>query len=661
MILISTILLLSALQAQEPDEVCIFEVILNDRQHVRGRVTPPSLKFTSEFGENDLDWRKIERLSWDSNARKWVILTQGTSLKGDLKLPDLALVTSAGTLTLKPDSIVTIAVSWPRRPGASPGNTTPGAAKDPNVIELRQATGGAEFREILITADGKYLVTLSASKGQCVFIERSTGAITQAPVDDWPVRAWERSGTLHVFNGNSGSISLIDLATRRTTGRIGLGIPCGSIAVPAVGDVAYALGTDGRTAHVIDLKAGMSLGGLTGEVGTLACTPDGRYLYGPRGCSILRGRRAIRISEITSTAEQPVYVDWTANRTYCGAGVYTLDMRRKLTDLPVFRCFPHPTLPVILGLRTSGKRALLSFDADSYAPLKEIVGEFQAQAIAFAEDAIYVLEADRIRRFGVADFIPPEYAKKSRKVRIAGDPTKAPGDADIARAATLADEGETLRKGGKLDAARAKFEEAVKLDPLSGGAAGSALCTTGDDAIEALVNAAAVPARDPKWTLTVIETLARAYVAAGRRADALDVLRTSLWYDRRHVPCLILLATLRLEDGKTESAYALLSRALEENPSSDEARKKLAEVQKTVRNATRGPCGDCNGKGKEEVVVEIEGGKTERVSQKCTACDGLGKAWKQPCAGCEGTRRYDFYSFCRKCLSRGFFYVPDRD
>ncbi len=641
----------------------------SDGDTVLGTARLSPFKLKTAFGEATIDPAKLQSIAFEG-AKAKVTLIDRTSLSGTLELKELVVETSAGKLTVALEKIAAIEVS-------PAGSKPPPPPRVPSYSS--RPFGRYQRLRPHFCGDLRHVVLFDGGKGEVVFYELATGATTVVPVENEPRAVAERDGKLYVSNFGSQSLSVIDIASKKSTGRIALSRAPAGIAI-AKSTLYYAFG--GKSIMAVELPLGREKGTLTDRKGQtlettaiqLAVSADGRVLYAqgafdwqPSAVPAafeLDGLKASPLGAPAKEDHQALIVDFRGGRVYGGANVYSLDLRQVTAKTGSNIAVPHPTLPVVLGGKPGGVTffegsALLCLDEETLTPLKEVSIGRSFCFIFPTEKAVYVATNQHVYEVPTADIVPESARRKPKAVRMAEVKPE-----DVAKAESLAAEGRRLLDGGKAEAALAKFQESAKIDPLGGGqaGAGSALLALkrADDAIEHLRKASPLPLRAADGRVTCLVLLGRAYAQAGRHDEAIESFVGALRLGPGSAALFVDVGESFVAQKRDGLAYVAFGRALRIDGRNARAREKTAELARSIRQATAGQCPSCQGTGKREKEIE-EGGKVQKQTEKCAACDGVGRAWQRPCVECLAAGSREDGESCRPCWGRGYELVPDRD
>ncbi len=631
-----------------------------------GWVKLRTFKLRTPYGEltvEPLHLRDIVR----QQGKQTFGLSDGTRVAGEADLAELEVETPTGKVRYE---LVKIAQLEILAPGIVKRDAPPPKASFKNYIFNR----AVRLRPHM-TADGKWLVYWGDAKPEVVFLELATGTSTAVKVEEDPRAIAEKDGKLYVANFGGKSISIVDIAGKKVTGRIALTQAPTGVAVPKSAAVLYYAHSEMHI-EAVELPSGKEKGTLGDKSGGkfftsafhLAVSPDNKYLYaqltfdGSPSCKPvayeIRGMTVIPLGEGAHADHQLVWIDSKEGRVYGGKQVYSLDLRNVVGKTGCNIAVPHPKLPVVFGGTSTGvyffQGANLScMKEDSLAPLKELSVGGPFNGIFPTDTTLYVTMDRKVVLVPIEEIVPAELLDKAKPPSI---DTEVKPEA-IAKADSLAEEGRKLLDTGKADAALAKFEESRKLDPLGKGSpgAGAALLALkrNEDAIEAMKKSSALPLRDDASRADCFHVLGRAYVATARPDEAIDAYQQGLKTVSGRPAILFDLGECYLAQKKTALAYVAFHFAVQNDSTLAKARTRMTELAREIRKTTAGACPTCKGAGKEETEIE-EGGVRKKVTQECTRCAGCGRTWQRPCVDCNTNG-------CDLCWRRGYTFVTEKD
>ena len=154
---------------------------------------------------------------------------------------------------------------------------------------VRRVKIGGNPYNLAFTPDGRYLLVLDwssdTSNDEVIFYDLKAEKIDgRVEVSTWPAHGiFSRDGKLVYVSGETaGDVTIIDVATRTTVGRVvhGGGDAMG-LAVTADGKTLYAAAGENKAILKIDTVANKTIGEipLPGVVHEATLTLDGKYLY----------------------------------------------------------------------------------------------------------------------------------------------------------------------------------------------------------------------------------------------------------------------------------------------------------------------------------------------------------------------------------------------
>ncbi len=682
-ILACAILTLSLLLQDAPVEM---RVVTTDGSTLNGKGTLTPLKLKTEYGEATLEPGKIKTINV-SGATIIVETWDKNTISGEGKLDAVVIETSLGKMTVKPEKIMRIEVTKAPAGAQPPPNTSnpqPPTTADPRIPagpKVPNADLGADrvlYQTPVLTSDEKYVAIADRRNGELLLISTEDLGVSIVKVEAYPQAILERDGKLFVANRDSSSISIVDPAQKKVTGRIQLTVKPTSITGPAAQPLLY-VGSEKEGIAIVDYRTGKEMGAIVVAASNskprsstwVTVTPDNAYLYiqGDLDHSptcvpelwFLDGNKITYGGFYHHEDHQPLIVSYASNRVYGGRQVYTLDLRDQPIKLGCGRVSPHPKAPVLFGVPGIRQGMVQGFDEETAAPFMRVVtGEAVHSLVAGMRD-VFCFSATRVMKVPAASLAPADALEKSRRVRLALDPAKPPSKDAIAKAESLGSEAGSLLRGGNAAGARAKYEDSVKADALGPGhvGIGASLLAAGkhQDCIDYMREVRAFPYRKRDTAVEAFRVLAQAYAHFDERRDeATTTVENGIILAPKDARILEAGGQIQRRYKNLPRAYVLFARAIEAD---GRAKKEFGEVESEMRKAAT-PCPNCEGKGKFERVVQEEGKPNKKITVKCDACDGCGKAWRKPCLACCGIGRVQYGDACEKCWGAGAVLAPGK-
>ena len=665
---------------------------------------PPTILMKTKFGEIKIETGTVQYLRLNNDGKVQISTTTGNTVIGDCSVQSFELQTGGGKLTVALSELMYINFEPPAPPPAPPApvpvrpapvaDPVPGPSKSNyKGVEVRKKFDPSKcfargFDPAILLSDGKRAAVLDYEAEECVFVTLATLTCDRVKVEAGPSCLVEKGGKVYVANRKSNSLTVIDAATMRVTGRVAVGSSPRWLAAPVLGNVVYMI-TEADRAWIqsLDTLTGQVLGalldtkfngGIYWPLSFVAVTPDNRLLYtqspqeyGPSATPHVYGINGQKITDLQvmhhESHPSAFLVDYKGARVYSGSKVYSLDLKEKISDaVPAVVTVPHPTRNVVFGIKTTkdrfhpeeGSMVVSLFDELRMTTIGEIDIGTGVLALLPAETKLYVLGRTHLYEVD----LPAEALAKERERRVAVDLTRTPAAADVDKANGLVADAWKALDRMKFDDAKNTFEAALALDPYSDARAGLAAIPVRQKnfvpAIDVLKGLLHYPFRNNSGRSAVYAELGACYLGTNQPDNAARALQDGLLLDPKDAGLLRNMGNTQAAAGNSKLQYVCWTKSLESDPKQPELKKQLEELHQKIVKSTTGTCGSCKGDGKFETLEEFEGGIKKKIITECRQCKGVGKTWKRPCADCSATGRLVFDKYCEKCWGTGSITEP---